>query len=797
MQGRFPTLLICLLLAAAILAVYWPVRNYDFINLDDPTYVTENGHVRAGLTCESFLWAFTATDTANWHPLTWISLMLDCQLYGLNPAGHHLTNVLLHSASTVLLFLVLLGMTGSRWRSAFVAALFALHPLHVESVAWVAERKDVLSTLFWMLTLWAYLAYTQRPGVGRYLLILLLFALGLMAKPMLVTLPCVLLLLDYWPLERIQLGQAGSSRTALGPSAVIAQPPRRQAFRLLLEKTPLFVLVAVSSVVTFVVQKSGGAVGALEVYPIKIRVANALFSYVSYMVKMIWPQNLAVFYPHPGQSLPMWQAAAAGLLLLLISIAVIRAGRRQSYLPVGWLWYLGTLVPVIGLVQVGAQAMADRYTYVPLIGLFIMAAWGVPELLAKYRFQRTVLATLATILLVTLTLVSKRQVRHWQNSVALFSHTHAVTAKSYLVHNNLGSALNELGKYDEAIAHYTEALRIRPNFAEPHYNLGTALARQGKLKEAISHYTEALRIEPGHAEACNNLGEVLRQQERYDEAISYYSRALQLKPDYPEAHSNLGIALARQGKLKEAMAHFSEALRLQPDYAAAHFNLGLSLVHQERPEEAVAHFYEALRTQPDDADTHYNLGVTLEKQGRLAEAMIHFSEVLRLQPDNAGAHNNLGVILARKGRFKEAISHYSKALQHNPNDGETHNNLGVALFNLGQLDQAIGHYLTAIKLDPNFGKVYNNLGNALARKGKLDEAISQYSRALELKTDYPEAHNNLGVALAQQGKMNEAIVQFDQALRLKPDYAQARANLGYALDLVKERRDESSLSSTP
>ncbi|NIQ87873.1 MAG: hypothetical protein GWN93_01765, partial [Deltaproteobacteria bacterium] len=405
--------------------------------------------VHKGLTRESFIWAFTTTDEANWHPLTWLSHMVDCQLYGLNPAGHHLTNVLLHSASTVLLFLILLGMTGSRWRSALVAALFALHPLHVESVAWVAERKDVLSTLFWMLTLWAYLAYTKRPERKRYLLIIVAFTLGLMAKPMLVTLPFVLLLLDYWPLKRIELGQSASGLPAANQPSTIAEKPGAQAFRLLLEKTPLFVLTAASSVVTFVVQKSEGAVGALEVYPLKIRVANALVSYVSYIIKMIWPQNLAVFYPHPGQSLPMWQAVAAGILLVLISIAVIRAGRRQPYLPVGWLWYLGTLVPVIGLVQVGAQAMADRYTYVPLIGLFIMAAWGVPELMKKWHHRRVALVVSAALVLFALMTCARLQLRHWKNSIALLSHAHAVTAKSYLVHNNLGSALNELGKYDE------------------------------------------------------------------------------------------------------------------------------------------------------------------------------------------------------------------------------------------------------------------------------------------------------------------------------------------------------------
>ena len=302
---------ICLVLITVTLAVFWQVSNHEFVNFDDTQYVTENQYVQAGFTWKNLAWAFTTNHAGNWHPLTWLSHMLDCQLYGLNPAGHHLTNVLLHSASTVLLFLVLFGMTGSRWRSAFVAALFALHPLHVESVAWVAERKDVLSTLFWMLTLWAYLAYTQRPGVRRYLLIIVAFALGLMAKPMLVTLPFVLLLLDYWPLKRIELGQSARGLPAANHPSTIAEKSGAQAFRLLWEKTPLFVLAAVSSVVTFIVQKSGGAVGALEVYPIKIRVANALVSYVSYIIKMIWPQNLAVFYPHPGQSLPMWQAAAA------------------------------------------------------------------------------------------------------------------------------------------------------------------------------------------------------------------------------------------------------------------------------------------------------------------------------------------------------------------------------------------------------------------------------------------------------------------------------------------------------
>jgi Flp pilus assembly protein TadD len=594
-------------LVLATLTVYWQAGSYEFVNFDDDTYVTENHHLHKGLTRESFIWAFTATDEANWHPLTWLSHMLDFELYGLNPTGHHLTSVFFHLANTLLLFLLLKLMTGAFWRSALVAALFALHPLHVESVAWVAERKDVLSTLFWMLTLWAYLGYVQRPGVRRYLLILLLFALGLMAKPMLVTLPCVLLLLDYWPLKRIEIGQSASGLPAASQPSTIAEKPGGQAFRLLLEKTPLFVLAAVSSFVTFIVQKSGGAVGALEVYPIKIRVANALVSYVKYIVKMIWPQNLAVFYPHPGQGLPMWQAAAAGLLLLLISIAVIRAGRRQPYLPVGWFWYLGTLVPVIGLVQVGAQAMADRYTYVPLIGLFIIASWGVPALLAKYRFQRTVLATLATILLVTITLVSKWQVRHWQNSLTLFQQAVEVTADNYVAHDSLGNALAQQGMLDQAIVHYREALRIKPNLMNTRNNLGVALLQQGEINRAMAQYYQALRLKPDSAETHSNLGVALFTVGQLDQAIGHYRTAIKLDPNFGKAHNNLGNALARKGKLDEAISQYSRALELKPNYPEAHNNLGVALAQQEKLREAIAHFKRALQLRPDYAQARSNL----------------------------------------------------------------------------------------------------------------------------------------------------------------------------------------------
>jgi len=531
--------LICLFLIVAILAVFWQVRNHEFLTYDDNDYVTANLHVKAGLTLKGIIWAFTATEADNWHPLTWLSHMLDCQLYGLKPAGHHLSSLLLHMVNTLLLFLVLKRITGALWASSFVAALFALHPLHVESVAWVAERKDVLSTFFWILTMWTYVRYTEHPRLNRYLLVLLSYALGLMSKPMLVTLPFVLLLVDYWPLGRLQFGPL-SGHHRLNTDKSKDSRDQRSFALLVLEKIPFFVLAAVSSLLTFFVQRSAGAVASLGLVPLETRVANALVSYASYIGKMIWPHRLAVFYPY-SDTLSMGQVAGAVLLLGCVSLLVILWTRRRPYLTVGWLWYLGTLVPVIGLVQVGEQAMADRYTYVPLIGLFTIMAMGVPDILSGWRYRRIVMAVSGGLVLSIFMVITWLQAGYWQNGVTLFEHSLEVTANNSLSQYSLGVALHHQGKIQEAIAHYTEALRIKPEYAEAHNNLGFVLAQQGKIQEAIAHYTEALRI----------------------------------KPDYPTAHTNLGIILAQQGRNQEAITHFVEALRIKPEYAEAHFSLGL------------------------------------------------------------------------------------------------------------------------------------------------------------------------------------------------------------------------------
>jgi len=648
---------ICLFLIAAILAVFWQVRTHEFLKYDDEAYVTVNPHVNAGLTLKGIIWAFTTTHASNWHPLTWLSHMLDCQLYGLNPAGHHLTNLVFHIASTLLLFLVLKGMTGALWRSGFVAALFALHPLHVESVAWVAERKDVLSTFFWILTMWAYVRYTKQPRLNRYMVVLLSFGLGLMSKPMLVTLPFVLLLVDYWPLGRFQFVPLTSHRRLNTDKSKETGDQRSLALRLVLEKVPFFALAAVSSFLTFFAQRSGGAVRSLEWVPLETRVANALVSYVSYIGKMIWPHRLAVLYPY-SHTLPIWQVAGAGLLLGVVSFLVILGARRRPYLMMGWLWYLGTLVPVIGLLQVGQQAMADRYTYVPLIGLFVMIAWGIPDILAGWRFRKIVLSLSTGLLLLLLMTVTNFQLKYWRNDITLFEHTLAVTSDNFTINYYLGVFLAEHGKTQEAIAHFAEALRIRPDFAKADYNLGGLLANQGKTQEAIAHFAEALRIKPDFAEAHYNLGIILWNQGKIQEAIAHCVEALRINPDYAEAHYGLGEFLANQGKTQEAIAHFAEALRIRPDFAEAHSNLGIILGSQGKIQEAIAHFAEALRIKPDIAEAHSNLGIILTSQGRIQDAIAHFAEAVRLKPDYAMAHVNLGFAYLMIGDKNSALEEY-------------------------------------------------------------------------------------------------------------------------------------------
>jgi tetratricopeptide (TPR) repeat protein len=556
---------ICLFLAMSILAVYWPVNSHEFVNYDDSLYVFENPQVKKGLDFDAVIWAFQAMHAGNWHPLTWLSHMADVALYGLAPGAHHMTSVLFHMVNSLLLFIVLRRMSAAVWPSGFVAALFALHPLHVESVAWVAERKDVLSAFFWMLTMLSYARYAERPGINRYLAVVVFFILGLMAKPMLVTLPFVLLLLDYWPLRRLQFQR---SAAAIAGSL----PLRSSGLWLVWEKIPLFLLSIASSVITFWAQKEGGAVGSIALYPLTTRVANALVSYVKYIGKTIWPVDLAVFYPHPG-SLPGWQVVGAGILLGLITFAALRSFRERPWFVVGWLWFVGTLVPVIGLVQVGLQAMADRYTYIPLIGLFMMLAWGTPELIGGWRHKKKLLAAATAALLTVFIVLSWLQTRYWQNSLTLYERALGVTSNNYVLHNNLGFALTARNRSEEAIPHYEAAVRINPAFELAYVNLGIALLSQGKTDQCIAYYQDVLRQMPGFASVHNNLGILLLRKGKIENAIFHFREALRINPDYAEAHNSLGAALVFEGKIQDAILSFKKALQLKPDYFEPKDNL--------------------------------------------------------------------------------------------------------------------------------------------------------------------------------------------------------------------------------
>ena len=604
---------VCLFLVIAVLAVYWQVGDHEFVNYDDKDYITENQHVQAGLTLKSIAWAFTSTHAGNWHPLTWLSHMLDCQIYGLNPCGHHFTSVFFHILNSILLFLVFKRMTRAFWKSAFVAALFAIHPLHVESVAWVAERKDVLSTFFWMLTMGAYILYVENPGIKKYLLTVLLFALGLMAKPMLITLPFVLLLLDYWPLGRF-------NKWSL-------------ALQLIQEKIPLFVLAAASSIVTFFIQQSGGAVESLDVLPLTIRISNALVSYVSYIGKMILPHNLAVLYPHPDMP-PVWQVAGACLLLVFVSFIAVKTLKCYPYFAVGWLWYLGTLVPVIGLVQVGLQSMADRYTYIPLTGIFIIIAWGVSDLAAKWRYKKEGFAAASAILLSILMALTWFQLKHWINSVTLFRHAINVTKNNSVAHNNLGTALKDHGKLSEAIKHYTEALRIRPKYVDAHYNLGNAFVRRSRISEAISHYTEAVRIKPNDAEVRNNLGSVLFKQGKVNEAIGHYSEALRIKPDFAEAQSNLKKISAFLNEIDETIKKVQGLLEVNPENPKLHYDLGTLYYKKGEFDKAIFQYQKSLSIQPDNPSTYYNIACMHSIQNRVEKSIDFLKRAIEKGYDN-------------------------------------------------------------------------------------------------------------------------------------------------------------------
>jgi protein O-mannosyl-transferase len=604
------TLWICLGIALCTLIVFWPVHSYEFVNYDDPDYVTENGMVQRGLTVDGLLWALKTSYASNWHPLTWISHMIDANIYGPHAGGHHFTNILFHITNAILLFLLLNRLTNKLWPGAVVAAFFALHPMHVESVAWISERKDVLSAFFWLLTLLFYARYVAESRQRKtgyqisYGIALLCLVLGLLSKPMVVTLPFVLRLIDYWPLNRI--------------SKTMPQTEDQQnvfVFRhwtpFIKEKIPFFTLSIISCIITFMAQRKGGTVASLEHLPFVSRLANIPVAYLLYLEKLVWPQNQSVLYPHPAHW-PTGLIVGSMITLVAVTYAVIRLGRRAPYLPVGWFWFLGTLIPVIGLVQVGVQCMADRYSYIPYIGLFVAIVWGIAEITSRSKTIPKIAFVAGVAVLFACGTLTAHQLHYWKNSETLFTRAEQVA---------YGNSL------------FRVAAQTSPAFTDIHNNLGRALADGGKESEAIHQYEMGLELNPNHAELNNNYGNLLIKSRRLDEAMPHLATALTTNPNFAEAHVNLGILLAMRGKYDDAIGHFQVAAQLRPYDGSVHSNLGNALAMQNRFEEALEQFSIVATLLPADPNAHFNLGRALAIKGRRDEAVAQFQEVLKLKPD--------------------------------------------------------------------------------------------------------------------------------------------------------------------
>ncbi len=627
--------LVSVLLGAAVLAVFWPALRDGFVNFDDYDYVTQNWHVQHGLTWESVRWAFTTDAASNWHPLTWLSHILDGQIYGLQPMGHHLTSLMLHAANAVLLFLLLNRLTGALWRSALVAVMFALHPLRVESVAWISERKDLLSAFFWMLAVGAYLRYVNPPSPRLrrtgifYGLSLLFFALGLMSKPMVVTLPFVLLLLDYWPLRRLE-------------------PGPNFAWRPVLEKIPFFVLAAGSSLVTFLVQERTGAVASLARFPVSVRLANIPIAYTRYLTKNFWPADLAAFYPYTG-----WRTSEIiGAVVLLAGVTALALWRARSepWLAVGWFWFAGMLIPTIGVVQVGAQSMADRYSYLPCIGLWIMTVWGLYDLASRRPLLRQALTAVAAVAAVLFALLAWRQTAVYKDSGTLWRATLRHYPNCLPALNNLSKWLVEHEQWDEAVAYCRAALAVLPSDPEAHDELSGILLHQGKVDEAIAEALRSINAQPHSEGNRQTLARAYLKKGDFAAAAASCREAIHIKPSAAEAWCNLGYALLQMGQVADATAAYQRSLELNPDAALTHNDLGNILLHQRRMDEAMEQFQRAVQLSPTFAEAHYNLAGILAYRGRLDEAIAHCQKAVDSQPDLAAARQRLADLIAARNR---------------------------------------------------------------------------------------------------------------------------------------------------
>ncbi len=782
---------ICVCLICATVIAFSPAFHADFLDYDDDYYVKKNPYVGAGLTLKSVVWAFTAVHASNWHPLTWISHMIDVELFGLNPKGHHAINVLFHAANAVLLFFCLRLVTGAVWRSAFVAALFALHPMHVESVAWVSERKDVLSTFFGLLAFWAYGAYAKnlptttasiegkhpnkpiRHPKKYFWIALVCFALSLLSKPMLVTLPFLFLLLDFWPLERIKTEANQMPANAVNGDR--EQPELKRwvhaLLRLVREKIPFFALAFGVCAITLLAQEKGGSVVPISDLPMGKRIINAIVSYEWYVARFAWPTKLAVIYPL-FPTYPLARIIEAAVIIGFLTIFAIKLARRQSYIFVGWFWFLGQLVPVIGLVQVGMQAYADRYTYMPYVGLSIAVTWAVEELTRKLRYRRILLPIGAAGILVACGIATFNQTRLWKNNETLFSHAVKVTQYNYIAVNNLGYALAEKGELDKAIEHFQAALKIAPKYDVALNNLGCAYVKLGKSAEALDYFRQALEIKPNNTQLRLNYGTALHETGQYRQAITEFEEVIRKEPNLPEVYYCLANSLEAVGRRDEAVQNYIRAIQLKPSFADAHHNLGLILLADGKPEDALKHFREASRLKPAWAAPYVGMGAAYHTLNLAQEAIASYRTAIQLDSKNPNTFYQLGMILAAQTNFVEAQSAFSKAIELNPTNAQFYLALAFALDQEGKKTEAIPHYEKVLELNANLPAALNNLAWILATHP--DASVRDGERAVKLAeqscelTEGKEALflGTLAAAYAEAGRFDEAIRTAEKARAL-------------------------------
>ena len=731
-QQRF--IIITILIIVTIGSFIGVIHN-GFINYDDPAYVVRNTNIQSGLALSTVVWAFTATIESNWHPLTWLSHALDYSLFGLEARYHHAMSLFLHLLTSVMVFILFELMTGKQWQSAFIACVFAIHPLHVESVAWIAERKDILSGLFWFATMIAYTKYTRSFSLLWYWAALILFILGLMAKPMLVSLPFVLLIIDYWPLDRLQLRKFRTQSYSQSKTIPIK--------RILLEKIPFIIFAGLSSVITFFIQQHGGSMAISSRLPLDERLGNAVVAYCKYIGKIFLPIDLAIFYPHPLGTLESWQIIGAMVVILVITTIAWRYYKTQKYIATGWLWFLGTLVPVIGIVQVGLQSMADRYMYIPIIGVAIILAWGMPTLAKRFKLNKNIPGMAFAVTVPFMIWGTYTQTTYWKDNRTLFEHALAVTSNNHIAHNNLGVDLADSGKHVEALVHLREALRLWPDAILVHGNLAASLLALGERQEALTHYYWILQRTPIDVHLQNRIADVLADEGDFNSAIEHYREVFRLDSTNLLSRCKVGKLLAQQSKFDEAKSQCLFVLSKDPRFSMAHDILGTIAGEQQMYEEAIQEFTEAIRLDSTNADAYNDLGIVYDNLGNESEAFPMYQRAVHFNGEQWNAHFNLGTLYAKKRQFDTASFHLSRAVELFP---------------------------TAINARLNLAKIYTLQGNLAA-------ATEQYAAIIKLDPANVSAHYHYGILLAKQNNLSDAGLHFREALRIAPTYHEAQIAL--------------------